>query len=164
MVRDIGELMHTLTRYTESDDTKDPGEDDDKISTAGKGESSKGHSQFQGRGNHNHGAQGKRTQKEGPTYFVANTNIGNGNQRQKKQGFSGKKPRNYHEMLKGPYPQHATAEGPATHSWEDCYVMLAFRAEALKRGQGGDQGQRQEQFGALGSRQSPFGGFPNPGP
>ena len=47
-VQDMGELMDTLTRYAESDDTKDPGKDDDKISTARRGESSKGHPQFQG--------------------------------------------------------------------------------------------------------------------
>ncbi|KAI5021826.1 hypothetical protein ZWY2020_058556 [Hordeum vulgare] len=76
-VHDMGELMDTLTRYAESDDTKDPREDDDNASTARRGESSKGYSQFQGRGNHNHGGQGKRTQQEGPTDFVANTNIGN---------------------------------------------------------------------------------------
>ncbi|KAI4994618.1 hypothetical protein ZWY2020_034259 [Hordeum vulgare] len=122
----MGELMDTLTRYAESDDTKDPGEDDDKVSTARRGESLKGHSQFQGQGNHNHGEQGKRRQHEGLTDFVANKNVGNGKQRQKKRGFSGKKPRNYHEMLKGPYPQHAMGEGPATHSWEDCYVMQEF--------------------------------------
>ena len=132
--------MDTLTRYAESDDTKDPGEDDDKVSTARRGESSKGHSQFQGRGNHNHGGQGKRRQQEGPTNFVTNTNAGNGNQCHKKRGFSGRKPRNYHEMLKGPCPQHATAEGPSTHSWEDFYVMQECRAEALKEGEGGDQG------------------------
>ena len=67
-------------------------------------------------------------------------------------------------MLNGPCPQHATAEGPATHSWEDCYVMQEFRAEALKRSQGGEQGQRQEQPGASGSRQVMFGGFPKQGP
>ena len=33
-VQDMGELMDTLTRYVESDDTKDPGEDDDKGSTS----------------------------------------------------------------------------------------------------------------------------------
>lgn len=121
-VHDTGELMDTLTRYAESDDTKDPGEDDDKVSTARKGELHKGHSQFQGRGNHRHGGHGKKRQEEGPTEFVANTNTGNRNPCQKKRGFSGKKPHNYHEMLKGPCPQHAT-EGPATDSWEDCYVM-----------------------------------------
>ena len=59
-VQDMGELMDTLTRYAESDDTKDPGEDDDKVSTARKGELHKGHSQFQGRGNHHHGGHGKK--------------------------------------------------------------------------------------------------------
>ncbi|KAI4977249.1 hypothetical protein ZWY2020_054880 [Hordeum vulgare] len=43
-VQDMGELMDTLTRYAESDDTKDPGEDDDKASTTRRGDSSKGHS------------------------------------------------------------------------------------------------------------------------
>ena len=57
-VQDMGELMDTLTRYAESDETKDPGEDDDKVSTARKGELHKGHSQFQGRGNHHHGGHG----------------------------------------------------------------------------------------------------------
>ena len=55
------------------------------------------------------------------------------------------------------------ADGPATHSWEDCYVMREFRAEAIKKGQGGDPDQRQEQFGAPNQRQNPFGGFPEPG-
>ncbi|KAI5004979.1 hypothetical protein ZWY2020_032222 [Hordeum vulgare] len=79
-VQDMGELMDTLTKYVESDDTKDPGEDDDKVSTARRGESSKGHSEFQGRGNHNHAGPSKRRQQEGATDFVANKNAGNGNQ------------------------------------------------------------------------------------
>ena len=58
---------------------------------------------------------------------------------------------------------HTMANGPATHSWEDCYVMREFRAEAIKKGQGGDPDQRQEQFGAPNQRQNPFGGFVNPG-
>ncbi|KAI5016253.1 hypothetical protein ZWY2020_006104 [Hordeum vulgare] len=44
-VQYMGELMDTLTRYAESDDNKDPGEDDDKISTARRGDSSIGHPQ-----------------------------------------------------------------------------------------------------------------------
>ena len=43
-VQDMGELMDTLNRYAESDDIKDLREDDDKVSTARRGESSKGHS------------------------------------------------------------------------------------------------------------------------
>ena len=150
-VQDMGELMDALTRYAESDDTKDPGEGDDETGLTRKGELQRGHSQFQKRGNNHHGGHGKKRQQEGPVEFVANTNSGNSNPRQKKRGFSGKKPRNYHEMLKGPCPQHATADGPATHSWEDCYVMQEFRAKALKRSQGSEQGQRQEQPGPSGS-------------
>ena len=59
-VQDMGELMDTLTRYAESDHTKDPREDDDKMSTARRGESSKVHPQFQGRGNYNPARQGKK--------------------------------------------------------------------------------------------------------
>ncbi|KAI4981283.1 hypothetical protein ZWY2020_021768 [Hordeum vulgare] len=159
----MGELMDALTRYAESDDTKDPREGDDKTGAARKGELHKGQSQFPNRCNNHHDGHGKKRQQEGPMEFVANTNTGNANPRQKKRGFSGKKPRNYHEMLKGPCPQDATAEGPETHSWEDCYVLQEFRAEALKRSQGGEQGQQQEQPGASGSRQVTFGGFPNQG-
>ncbi|KAI4971194.1 hypothetical protein ZWY2020_002108 [Hordeum vulgare] len=139
-VQDMGELMDPLTTYAESDDTKDPGEGDDKTGAAKKGELHKGQSQFQNRGNNHHDGYGKKRQQEGPTEFVDNTNTGNKNPRQKKQGFSGKKPRNYHKMLKGPFPQHATTKGPATHSWEDCYVMQEFWAEALKRSQSGEKG------------------------
>ncbi|KAI5012966.1 hypothetical protein ZWY2020_027920 [Hordeum vulgare] len=144
----MGELMDTLTRYAEAYDTKDPGEYDDKINTAKRGEFPRGHSQFQGRGYHHPAGQGKRRPQEGVTDFVANTSSGNINQCQPKRGFSRKKPRNYYEMLKGPCPQHATADGPATHSWEDCYVMQEFRAETLKRGQGGNHAGQQECFGA----------------
>ncbi|KAI4987535.1 hypothetical protein ZWY2020_020335 [Hordeum vulgare] len=160
----MGELMDALTRFAESDDTKDPGEGDDKTGAARKGELHKGHSQFQNRGNNHHGGHGKKRQQEGPTEFVANTNNGNTDPPKKKRGFSGKKPRNYHEKLKGPCPQHAMAEGPATHSWEDSYVMQEFRVEALKRSQGGEQGHQQEQPGASGSRQATFVVFPNQGP
>ncbi|KAI4997557.1 hypothetical protein ZWY2020_052899 [Hordeum vulgare] len=160
-VQDMGELMDTLTRYTEADDTKDPGEDGSKANSPRKGESSKNHSRFQGRAHHNHGGNGKRRQHEGSMDFGANTNANNGNQRQKKRGYSDKKLRNYDEILKGPYPHHAMADGPVTHSWEDCYVMQEFRAEAIKKGQTGDQGQRQEQLGAPNQRQNPFMAFPN---
>ncbi|KAI5006356.1 hypothetical protein ZWY2020_033599 [Hordeum vulgare] len=134
--------MDTLTRYAEADDTKDPGEDGSKANSPRKGKSSKNHSRFQGRAHHNHGGNGKRRQQEGSMDFVTNTNANNCNQFQKKRGYSGKKPCNYNEILKGPCLHHTMVEGPATHSWEDCYVMQEFRAEALKKGQVGDQSQR----------------------
>lgn len=77
----MGELMDTLTRYAEADDTKDQGEDGGKANSPRKGESSKNHTQLQGRAHHNHGGNGKRRQQEGSTDFVANTNANNGNQR-----------------------------------------------------------------------------------
>ncbi|KAI5003407.1 hypothetical protein ZWY2020_030567 [Hordeum vulgare] len=52
-VQDMGELMDTLTRYAEADDTKDPGEDGGKTNSPRKGESSKNHTRFQGRARHN---------------------------------------------------------------------------------------------------------------
>ncbi|KAI5012936.1 hypothetical protein ZWY2020_025202 [Hordeum vulgare] len=130
-VQDMGELMDTLTRYAEAYDTKDPGEDGGKANSPRKAKSSKSHSRFQGCAHHNHGGNGKRRQQEGSTDFVANTNTNNGNQRQTKRGYSGKKPRNYNEILKGPCPHHAMEDGPATHSWEYYYVMQEFRAEAI---------------------------------
>ncbi|KAI4989237.1 hypothetical protein ZWY2020_036554 [Hordeum vulgare] len=133
-VQDMGEKMDTLTRYTEADDTKDPGEDG-KANSPRKGESSKNHTRFQGRNRHNQGANGKRRQKEESSDLVANTNTNNGNQHQKKgRGYSGKKLGNYEELLKGPCQHHAMADGPATHSWENCYVMREFWAEAIKKG------------------------------
>ncbi|KAI5018735.1 hypothetical protein ZWY2020_043623 [Hordeum vulgare] len=54
-VHDMGELMDTLTRYAESDDTKDADSDDEKVSEAKRGDGVKG---AQGRGDsHNNGGQ-----------------------------------------------------------------------------------------------------------
>ena len=83
-VQDMGELMDTLTRYAEADDTKDPGEDGGKANSPRKGESSKNHTRFHGRARHNHGPNSKRRQQEESSDLVANTNTNNGNQRQKK--------------------------------------------------------------------------------
>ncbi|KAI4980007.1 hypothetical protein ZWY2020_016760 [Hordeum vulgare] len=156
----MGELMDTLTRYAEADDTKDPGEDG-KANSPKKGESSKNHTRFQGRNRHNQGTNGKRRPQEEPSDLVANTNANNG--KKKNRGFSGKRPRNYEELLKGPCLHHATADGPAPHSWENCFVMREFRAEAIKKSQNDDLDQRQEQFAAPNQRQNPFGGFPEQG-
>ncbi|KAI5012588.1 hypothetical protein ZWY2020_024854 [Hordeum vulgare] len=159
----MGELMDTLTWYAEADDTKDPGEDG-KANSPKKGESSKNHTRFQGRNRHNQGANSKRRPQEEPSDLVANTNANNGNQCQKNnRGFSEKRPRNYEEILKGPCPHHATADGPSTHSWENCFVMREFRAEAIKKSQNDDPDQRQEQFAAPNQLQNPFDGFPEQG-
>ena len=78
--------------------------------------------------------------KSSPRGSKPNANNG----KKKNRGFSGKRPRNYEELLKGPCPHHATADGPATHSWENCFVMRDFRAEAIKKSQNDDPDQRQE--------------------
>ncbi|KAI4993484.1 hypothetical protein ZWY2020_007797 [Hordeum vulgare] len=45
-IQDMGELMDTLTRCAEADDTKYPREDGGKANSPRKGESSKNHTQF----------------------------------------------------------------------------------------------------------------------
>ncbi|KAI4972726.1 hypothetical protein ZWY2020_003651 [Hordeum vulgare] len=148
----MGELMDTLTRYAEADDTKDPGKDG-KVNSPKKGESSKNHTRFQGRNRHNQGTNGKRRPQEEPSDLVANTNANDG--KKKNRGFSGKRPRNYEELLKGPCPHHATADGPASHSWENCFVMREFRAEAIKKGQNENPDRREDQLAASNQRQNP---------
>nr|AGW47701.1 hypothetical protein [Hordeum vulgare subsp. vulgare] len=84
----MGELMDTLTRYAEADDTKDPGEDG-KGNSPKKGDSTKNHTRFQGRNHHNQGTNGKRRPQEEPSDLVANTNANDG--KKKNRGFSGKR-------------------------------------------------------------------------
>ncbi|KAI4994235.1 hypothetical protein ZWY2020_029283 [Hordeum vulgare] len=45
-VQDMGQLMDALTRYAQSDNTKDPGEGDDKTGATRRGKLQKGQSQF----------------------------------------------------------------------------------------------------------------------
>ncbi|KAI4994118.1 hypothetical protein ZWY2020_028395 [Hordeum vulgare] len=155
-VQDMGELMDTLTRYAEADDTKDPGEDG-KGNSPKKGDSTNKHTRLQGRNRHNQGTNGKRRPHEEPSDLVANTNANDG--KKKNRGFSGKRPRNYEELLKGPCPHHATADGPAGHSWENCFVMREFRAEAIKKSQSEDPNRRQDQLAVPNQRHNPFSGF-----
>ncbi|KAI4996949.1 hypothetical protein ZWY2020_052291 [Hordeum vulgare] len=137
----MGELMDTRTKYAESDGMKDAGSDDEKIDGARRVEGGKSHHQLSGR-NNNQGGHGKRRQQDGVSDFVVNTNAGPRNQRRntnqggfQDRGFTGKKPRNYEEMLKGPCPKHSTPDFPSTHSWENCFVMQEFsfrRSEVIK--------------------------------
>ena len=72
--------------------------------------------------------------------FVANTSTGPRNQRQNMgqyRGFSGRKLRNYEELLKGPGPKHSTLGAPSAHSWENCFVMQEFCLQASRDHQGG---------------------------
>ena len=76
----MGELMDTLTRYAESDDTKDFDSDDEKENEIKRGDGAKGHFQ-NSRCNNNEGGQGERRQHDGVSDFVANTNARPQNQR-----------------------------------------------------------------------------------
>ncbi|KAI4988604.1 hypothetical protein ZWY2020_035844 [Hordeum vulgare] len=169
-VQDMGELMDTLTRYAESDGTKDAGSDDEKASEVKRGDGAKGHFQTFGC-NNNQGGQGKTRQQDGVSNFFANTNAGPRNQRQDmSQGgfqdrcFSGRKPRNYEELLKEPCPKHSTPGAPSTHSWENYFVMQEFCLQVSQDHQGGNEGAQQGQFGPGGSQGVLFSDVPNPGP
>ncbi|KAI5012455.1 hypothetical protein ZWY2020_024721 [Hordeum vulgare] len=131
----MGELLDTLTRYAVSDGTKDAGSDDEKASEVKRGDGAKGHFETHGC-NNNQGGQGKRRQQDGASDFVANTNARPRNQRRnmgkggfQDRGFSGRKPGNYEELLKGPCSKHSTLDTPSTHSWEICFVMQEFRLQ-----------------------------------
>ncbi|KAE8801377.1 hypothetical protein D1007_23074 [Hordeum vulgare] len=74
-VQDMVELLDTLTRYADSDGTKDVSSDDEKVSEAKRGAGVKVHFQNSGR-NKNQGGQGKRRPWDGVSDFVANTDVG----------------------------------------------------------------------------------------
>lgn len=70
-------LMDVLTRYSNSDGTKDPSSDDDKSGKGKKNGGRKGHQQNASVHNCNQNNQvngGKRKHPEGRSDFVANTN------------------------------------------------------------------------------------------
>ena len=111
-----GELMAALTKYADSDSTKDPSSDDEKAGKGKKNGNGKNQSQNPA-GNNN---QGKRKHQDGGSELVANTNTGgkrrNGNG---KPPFGGPKPFNLEAMLSKPCPEHSQPEKPATHAWKD---------------------------------------------
>jgi hypothetical protein len=75
----MGNLMDVLTRYADSDLTKDPSSDDDKSGKGKKNGGGKGQQQNapSQNGNHyNHVNGGKRKHFDGGSDFVANTNAG----------------------------------------------------------------------------------------
>jgi hypothetical protein len=131
-VTDMGELMNALTKYAESDSTKDPGTDEVPNGKGKKGNGGKGHQQ------NNVGNGGKRKNPEGGSDLVANTNAGY--KYPKKNGGRKKfKPKNFKEALKGPCPKHSLPNKPTTHSWEDCSIMRAY-SHCFQNHQGGGGG------------------------
>src|SRR3989337_3708409 len=75
---DMGELMTALIKYADSDNTKDPGSDEEKSNKGKKNDNGKG--QQPNMTGHNQGSNGKRKQSDGGSDFVANTNTQNDGQ------------------------------------------------------------------------------------
>ena len=75
---DMGELMAALVKYADSDSTKDPDSDDEKVGKGQKSSNTKG----QQHNTAGQGGNGKR-KAEGGLNFVANTNTQNNNHCQK---------------------------------------------------------------------------------
>lgn len=131
----MGELMNALTKYAESDSTKDPGADGAPKGKGKKGNDGKGHQQGSG------GNGGKCKNSEGGSDLVTNTNAGS-KYPKRPDARKNFKPKNSDEALKGPCPKHSLPNKPATHSWEDCSIMRAFsqRFQNHQGGGGGDPG------------------------
>jgi hypothetical protein len=79
--QDMGELMSALTKYVDSDDTKDPSSDDDKSNKGKKNGGAKGQQQnVAGHNGNNQGNGSKHRYPDGRSDLVANTNTGYKNQ------------------------------------------------------------------------------------
>ena len=108
----MGELMAALTKYADSDTTKDPGSDDEKSGQGKKGNNGKGQ-QPGAAGSSN---PGKPKHPDDGSELVANTNTRN-------TRAKGKASINLEEILNKPCPEHSRPDKPARHTWGDCYIM-----------------------------------------
>jgi len=138
----MGDLMDVLTRYAESDNTKDPLSDEEKFDK-GKKAGGKGQQHNNSNGQNNNG--GKRKGYDGSSDLVANTNTENKGQHQNdgSRRQSGNRPLTYEEALKAPCPKHSYNGKPSSHSWENCYVMQEFAKRVFQNHHngGGNGGQ-----------------------
>ena len=102
---DMGQLMAALVKYADSNSTKDPESDDEKIGKGKKNGNAKGlHHNTTNQGGH-----GKH-KADGSSEFVANTNAQGNNQRRKgrpppRSGGSGP---TLEQLLNEPCPKHDT--------------------------------------------------------
>ena len=135
---DMGTLMAALV-YADSDSTKDPASDDERIGKGKKNGNGKGPQ-------HNPTSQGGNKRKaDDSTEFVANTNTQGNNQRRKGRPpprSAGSGP-TLEQLLNEPCPRHVSREKPATHLWKDCAIMKAFKNSTAfnsNNGQGGGSG------------------------
>ena len=114
--------MAALTKYADSDSTKDPGSDDEKSGQGKKGNNGKGQ-QPSVAGSSN---PGKRKHPDGGSELVANTNT-------RSSRAKGKTPINLEEILSKPCPEHSRPDKPARHTWGDCSIMQQFQDYILQR-------------------------------
>ena len=107
---DMGELMAALIKYADSDNTEDPGSDDEKSNKGRKSGNGKGRQQnMTGHNGHNQGNGGKRRQPDGGSDLVANTNTVYKSQRHNgngKKAFGGPK-FNIEAIMNEPCPKHS---------------------------------------------------------
>ena len=120
--------MAALIKYADSDSTKDPESDDEKIGKGKKNDNTKGPQPNLAN------AQGNGKRKaDGSSEFVANTNAQGNNQHRKgrpppRTGGSGP---TLEQLLNEPCPKHGSREKQATHLWKDCTIMRAFKNSDL---------------------------------
>jgi len=119
MVRDMGELMDAVTKYVESDKTKDGESDEDKVDKGKKnGEKGQQNGGNQNQQNNGNGNSNKRRFDQNNSDLVANTNADpqwqkqGGNFRKPGQNF---RPNSYEQAHKGSYPKHSKPGHPANH-------------------------------------------------
>ena len=160
-VTDMSELMDAMTKYAESDKTKDVESDDEKSGKGKKNAAKAVQNPSQTNGNQQSQNNNKRKNGEGNSDFVANTNTGYKNQRPN-SGYRGNN-RNFRpnsfaqaqQALKGPCPQHSKNGRIANHSWENCFIM-----DEIKNNRGNGQGPGNN---GQGNRGESHAGTGNPG-
>ena len=129
--------MAALVKYADSDSTKDPESDEEKVGKGKKNDNTKGQHNTAGQGNH-----GKH-KADNNSDFVANTNAQNNNQRLKGKAstprFGGPK-FNLEAMMNQPCPKHGTQDKPASHLWKDCFIMREYRNSSFFQNNHGPNG------------------------
>ena len=111
--------MAALVKYADSDNTKDPDYDEEKLEKGKKNGGAKGQHHNQG----GHGNNSKR--KADNSDLVANTNM------QRRKGKPPQRGMNLERLLNQPCPKHGTKEAPSTHLWKDCHIMKEFKNSDL---------------------------------
>ena len=114
--------MTALTKYADSDNTKDPGSDEEK--------SNQGKKNNQGKSFGNNGNQSRQKNAGGRSELVATANTGpnvpKGNGRYKPYLRGNRPPLNLEATRRKPCPEHSTPDKPSMHAWGDCFIIQSF--------------------------------------